>query len=245
MKVDPAVQRRLLELADVDAELGRIDHRRRHLPELTELAEAEEAQRAAKDALVSVQTTASDLDRELKRQEREVDTVRVREDKDRKLLASGSVSAKQLTDLQHELGTLERRQTALEDDLLELMERREAVGLDEQRTAAQVEAIEQKLQDLRVRRDDAIADLDSAQSRRDADRSGLVSAFPADLLARYDRVRASRGIGAGLLRARSCGACQLEFDRSTMMEYTAAAADEVISCENCGAILVRTEESGL
>lgn len=245
MKVDPSVQRRLLELAEVDAELSRIDHRRATLPELTEIADAEKNLRAISDALVAVQTSASDLDREVTRQEREIESVRAREDKDRKLLASGSVSAKQLTDLEHELQTLLRRQTALEDDLLELMEQREAVSMDEQRTAAQLEAAQQKLADAQARRDETFADLDTSYARRTADRAGLIPQFPADLLARYDRVRAARSIGAGLLRARRCGACQLEFDRSTMAEYKNAAPDAVVTCENCGAILVRTEESGL
>lgn len=245
MKVDPSVQRRLLDLAEVDAALARIDHQRATLPELNEIAEAEKAVRAGKDALVAVQTSASDLDREVKRQEREIESVRAREDKDRKLMDSGSVSAKQLTDLEHELQTLMRRQSALEDDLLELMEQREAVGMDEQRTAAQVDAAEQRLADAQRRRDEAFADLDTTQARRAQDRAKLLPLFPADLLARYDRVRASRGIGAGLLRARRCGACQLEFDRATLGEYRAAAPDAVITCENCGAVLVRTEESGL
>ncbi|MGH3951056.1 MAG: zinc ribbon domain-containing protein [Pseudonocardiaceae bacterium] len=245
MNVDPSVQRRLLELAEVDAELSRNDHRRATLPELAEIAEVEKSLRAGKDSLVAVQTSASDLDREVIRQEREVESVRAREGKDRTLMDSGSVSAKQLTDLEHELHSLQRRQSALEDDLLELMEQREAVGMDEQRTAAEVDACEQKLADAQRRRDEVFADLDTTQMRREADRAALAPLFPAELLARYERVRASRGIGAGLLRARRCGACQLEFDRSTLSEIRSAAADAVVSCENCGAILIRTEESGL
>lgn len=245
MKVDPSAQRRLLDLAVIDAELSRIDHRRATLPELAEIADAENALRASKDALVAVQTSASDLDREVARQEREIESVRAREDKDRKLMDSGSVSAKQLTDLEHELQTLQRRQSALEDDLLELMERREAVGMDEQRTSAEVAAAEQRLADAQRRRDEVFADLDTTQARRDADRAALIPLFPPDLLARYERVRASRNIGAGHLRARRCGACQLEFDRSTISDIKSAAPDEVVTCENCGAILVRTEESGL
>ena len=38
---------------------------------------------------------------------------------------AGATNAKQLADLQHELETLQRRQSSLEDSLLEVMERRE------------------------------------------------------------------------------------------------------------------------
>ena len=131
MRADPAVQRRLLDLAEVDAELNRIDHRRRTLPELVEIVERENVERAKRDKVVAVQTTLGDLNRDAIRQETEIEAVRAREDRDRTLLKDGNVSARQLVDLEHELGTLSRRQTALEDDLLELMERREAVEQDQ------------------------------------------------------------------------------------------------------------------
>ncbi|HEV8560760.1 MAG TPA: C4-type zinc ribbon domain-containing protein [Actinophytocola sp.] len=245
MKADPAVQRRLLELAEVDAELARVEHRRRSLPELAEIAAAELSVRAKRDGQVAVQTTLADLDREVKRQEKEIDAVRAREDRDRGLLTGGTVSAKQLTDLEHELATLERRQSTLEDDLLELMERREAVELDGQHAGVELAKAEEALADAARRRDEALADLDTTQARRDAERTKLVPQIPEPLLKMYDRVRAAKGIGAALLRARRCGACRLELDRSAISRIAATPADEVVTCDECGAILVRTAESGL
>lgn len=245
MKADPAVQRRLLELADADAELSRIEHRRRTLPEITEIAEAEQSLRTKRDAQVAIQTTLTDLDREVKRQEKEIDAVRAREDRDRNLLTDGTVSAKQLTDLEHELATLERRQTTLEDDLLELMERREAVELDGQHASIELAKAEEALTDAAKRRDEALADLETAQARRDAERAKLLPSFPQPFFQLYERVRTNKGIGASLLRARRCGACRIELDRSAISRIAGSPADEVVTCEECGAILVRTAESGL
>lgn len=245
MKADPAVQRQLLELAKVDAELSRVEHRRRTLPELAQIDEAEKLVRNRRDALVATETAASDLDREIARQEKEIESVRAREDRDRKLLESGSVQAKQMNDIQHELETLTRRQAALEDDLLELMERREALEMDAQRTGAEVDKAEQTLADAKARRDENVTDLDTTQARRDEDRAKLLPRFPGPLLTLYERVRAHKGIGAALLRSRRCGACQLDIDRNAISEIKSAPEDAVIQCENCGAILVRTLESGL
>jgi predicted nucleic acid-binding Zn-ribbon protein len=245
VKVDPAVQRRLLELADTDAELARVDHRRRTLPELAEIADAEKAVQTRKDAKVAGETTLGDLDREVKRQEKEIDAVRSREDRDRALLAGGTVSPKQMTDLEHELTTLQRRQTTLEDELLELMERREAVELDGQHASVELAKAEEALADAANRRDHALADLDTTFARRSADREKLVPSFPQPLLDLYERVRKNRGIGAALLRQRKCGACRIEQDRSVISRISSTAADEVVTCEECGAIMVRTPESGL
>lgn len=245
MKADPAVQRQLLDLAEVDAELSRVAHRRRNLPELAEVERAERTLRERKDTLVAAQTSGSDLEREVAKQEREVESVRAREDKDRKMLEAGSVSAKQLSELEHELETLQRRQSSLEDDLLEVMERKEAVDTDIQRSAADVDAAEQDLADAQRKRDEAVADLDTTQARREADRAELIPRFPEALLAEYERSREHRGIGAALLRARKCGSCQLELDRTALSEIKSAADDDVVNCDNCDAILVRTAESGL
>jgi predicted nucleic acid-binding Zn-ribbon protein len=245
VKADPAVQRRLLELADVDAELARVDHRRRTLPELAEIAEVEKAVRSRKDAKVANETALGDLDREVKRQEKEIDAVRAREDRDRALLAGGTVNSKQMTDLEHELNTLERRQATLEDELLELMERREAVELDGQHAGVELAKSEEALADAANRRDHALADLETVWSRRTEDRSKLVPGFPEQLLGLYERVRKNKGIGAALLRARRCGACRIELDRSMISRISGTAADEVVTCEECDAIMVRTPESGL
>jgi predicted nucleic acid-binding Zn-ribbon protein len=245
VKADAAVQRRLLDLAEVDAELTRVNHRRRTLPELAEISDTEKTAQAKRDALVAVETTLGDLDREVRRQETEIDQVRAREDRDRKLLADGNVGAKQLADLEHELATLQRRQGVLEDDLLELMERREAVDADTSHARVELEKAQNALTDAQARRDSALADLDSTEAKRVADRELMVKQFPADLLSLYERVRAQRGVGAGLLRGRRCGACRIELDRTTMSAIKAAAADDVVTCDECGAILVRTAESGL
>ncbi|HEU0086117.1 MAG TPA: C4-type zinc ribbon domain-containing protein [Pseudonocardiaceae bacterium] len=246
MKADPAAQRRLLDLAEVDAELARTAHRRRSLPELAEIEQAERDLRSGRDALVATDTTASDLDREIRKLEAEIDQVRAREDRDRGLMDSGSISsAKQLEDLQHELATLQRRQGVLEDDLLEVMEQREALDADLARSRAALGEVEQRLAAAARRRDDALADLDAIEARRRAQRNTLLGELPADLVTLYERIRAQRGTGAAPLRQQRCGACRLELDRTAIGRLRDAPPDEVLRCEECGVLLVRTPESGL
>jgi predicted nucleic acid-binding Zn-ribbon protein len=245
VKADPAVQRRLLDLAEVDAELARLAHRRRTLPEHAELTAAEEAVRAGKDKLVEVETIAGDLDRDIRRLERDVEGVRARTDRDNQLLAGAGIGAKQASDLQHELETLARRQSVLEDEQLEVMERREAVGVDVEHTRGVLAAAEQELTAITERRDTALADIDAAEAGRRRDREEIAGTVPPDVLAVYERRREQRGTGAAPLVARRCQACRLELDRTALAELKAAPADELAHCEECGVILVRTEGSGL
>jgi predicted nucleic acid-binding Zn-ribbon protein len=245
VKALPAVQRRLLDLAEVDAELSRLAHRRRTLPEHAELTEAEAALRAGRDKLVEVETTAGDLDRDIRRLERDVEGVRARTDRDHKMLAGAGIGAKQANDLQHELETLARRQSVLEDEQLEVMEQREAVGADVEHARVQVAATEQRLAEITERRDTALRDIDSADAGRRRDREKIVTEVPADLLAAYEKRREQRGVGAAKLVARRCQACRLELDRTALADLRTAPADDVVYCEECGTILVRSAESGL
>ncbi|MGN2640473.1 zinc ribbon domain-containing protein [Nocardia takedensis] len=245
MNVEPPIQAKLLQLAGVDAELTRIAHRRTVLPEQQEVARLEAERNAHKDAAVGVQIQLDDLDRDIKKLEGEVDAVRKREERDRGMLTAGTVNAKQLTELQHELGSLERRRAVLEDELLEVMERREAGAADYDRAGALLSNTERELADAERLRGEAVADLDVAQNRCDTDRAKLLELFPGELLAVYDRQRAAHGVGAALLQARRCGACRIELDRGEIARIAKTAPDAVVRCPECGAILVRTKESGL
>ncbi|WP_054813412.1 zinc ribbon domain-containing protein [Nocardia arizonensis] len=245
MNVEPSIQVKLLQLAAVDAELTRIAHRRTVLPEQQEVARLEGERNAHKDAAVAVEIRIDDLDRDIKKLEGEVDAVRKREERDRGLLTAGSVNAKQLSELQHELGSLERRRSVLEDELLEVMERREAASADHDHAGARLSRTEEELEDARRHRDEALADLEVAQNRCHTDRTGLVALFPDELLAIYDRKRAEHGVGAALLQARRCGACRIELDRGEIARIAKTAPDVVVRCPECGAVLVRTKESGL
>jgi predicted nucleic acid-binding Zn-ribbon protein len=246
VNADPAAQRRLLDLAAVDAELTLAAHRRRSLPELAEVEQADKDLLSGRDSVVAAETAASDLDREIRKLEAEIDQVRAREDRDRGLLDSGSISSgKQLEDLQHELATLRRRQTVLEDDLLEVMERREVTVADLERGRAALADVEQRRLDAARRRDAALAELASTEEHAQRERGILVQGLPADLVALYERIRARNGTGAALLRECRCGACRLELDRNAIAHLREAAPDVVIRCEECGVVLVRTAESGL
>lgn len=239
MKADPAVQTTLLQLADVDAEIGRIDHQRRTLAEHQQLADAEHRLSEAHDAVVRAETRAGDLDRDIARVERDVDGVRARTERDRGLLAGAGVGAKQATELQHELDTLARRQGVLEDEQLGIMEEREAVGTELDHARAELDGARAQVEEVTGRRDTAQADLDASRAGRDRARAELVGALPEDLLADYERVRSGGRVGAGALRESRCGACRLELDRTFLGQVRGRPADDVVHCEECGAILVR------
>lgn len=244
MKAEVAHQRSLLELAELDAELRRIEHRAKNLAEQQRLEEIQATHREANDRLATLQIAIEDLDAQVAKFESEIDGVRQREDRDRSLLAGGTVDAKQLTELQHELGTLERRQAALEDSLLEVMERREELQTDQGRELTKIDELQNELGAAQAAADDARAELDQHRHQRLSRRDELVSELDAALVALYEKQRAQGGAGAGPLQGRRCGACRIEIDKGELARISAAPDDEVLRCPECGAILLRVKGSG-
>lgn len=241
MKAEVAQQRSLLELAELDAELSRIEHRTKNLPEQQHVEAAQSAHRDANDRLAAVQIALEDLDAQVAKFESEIDAVRHREDRDRSLLAGGTVDAKQLTELQHELETLERRQGSLEDSLLEVMERREELQSQQAKELGEIDELQSKLAEAQRACDDARAEIDQQRHQSLSRRDELVALLDADLVALYERQRARGGAGAGPLLGRRCGACRIEIDQGERARIAAAAEDEVLRCPECGAILLRVK----
>ncbi|MCW1958058.1 MAG: C4-type zinc ribbon domain-containing protein [Mycobacterium sp.] len=243
MKAELAQQRSLLGLAELDAELTRLAHRATHLPEQQRYQELEAQQREVADRIAVVDLALEDLDAQIAKLESEVDTVRQREDRDRGLLDSGAVGdPKQLEELQHELGTLERRQANLEDSLLEVMERREQIAADRAREQAGLQAVESDLVTARQERDTVLAEVEQARTDTTARRAEAAAGIDGELLKTYERQRATSGIGAGRLLGVRCGACRIELDRGELARIAAAAEDEVMRCDECGAILLRIKD---
>ncbi|HEX2356745.1 MAG TPA: C4-type zinc ribbon domain-containing protein [Micromonosporaceae bacterium] len=246
MKADPEAQRRLLDLQAIDTALAQLAHRRRTLPVLAEVETLARELARLEDERVRAQVEVDDIDRGIGRLERDVDQVRQRKDKDQARLDAGTGPARELEALQHELVSLQRRQTELEDSELELMEQREqAQGVLDGVQARLATAREQRAA-AEARRDEALGEITRDEEFRTTARRPLVDDLPAELVALYDRIReASGGVGAALLRGGRCGGCRLELSGSERARVKAAPPDEVLRCEECRRIMVRTAESGL
>jgi predicted nucleic acid-binding Zn-ribbon protein len=151
-----------------------------------------------------------------------------------------------MTGLQHELESLARRQGDLEDQVLELMERREVADAAMETARSGLEKASADRERAVQLRDDALADITDQTSRHEAARAELAGQVPQPLLALYDRIRQQTGTtGAALLKARQCQGCRIELFGKELAAVRATAPDEVVRCDNCGRILVRTAESGL
>ena len=246
MKAQPAAQHRLLDLQATDTAIAQLDHRRATLPE-TATARALQADRAkAAERVIAADTVASDADLELAKAEQDLVPVRERLARNETRVADGTVGApKALQSMLEEITHLKRRIDELEDGQLEAMERAEAAREKATQVQAAKTDIESSMREVLAERETKLAAIAAERDVLERERHVIAAGIPAELLALYARIAEKAGVGAALLQHGRCGGCQLEANTSDMNRYRAAAADEVLRCEECGRILVRTSESGL
>ena len=153
---------------------------------------------------------------------------------------------KDLARMQQELVSLSRRISELEDTELEVMEQLENAQAEHARLTERLVAIEARTAELTSSRDAAAGDFTQESAQVTDQRKVVASGVPDDLLALYEKVRAQKGgVGAAALRARRCSGCSLELTAADLGSIAKAPLDDVLRCEECNRILVRTSESGI
>jgi predicted nucleic acid-binding Zn-ribbon protein len=193
------------------------------------------------------QTEVDDLAREQRKADADVEQVKSRRVRDRERVDGGLVSdPKQLQAIQHEIQTLDRRISDLEDEELAVMERLDEAQQSLERLAADLASVEAEGAEALKARDLATGEISSREHDARAERDVIASSLPGDLLALYERLRAQLGgVGVGALRQGRCGGCQLAVGAADLARMATAPDDEVLRCEECNRILGRTAESGL
>jgi predicted nucleic acid-binding Zn-ribbon protein len=234
-------------LQALDTSLDRLDHRRRTLPELATIDQLTARLREVDDALIVAKTLDSDLAREQRKAEGDVEQVASRSARDQQRLDTGAVSSpRELENLQSEIASLAKRRSDLEDIVLEVMERREAAQSDVSSLAGEHDTLTAELTVATAKRDELFGAIDAESAATRSARAAVAPAVGAELLALYEKIRAtSDGVGAAALHRARCEGCHLTLNPSDLGQMRAAAPDAVLRCEECRRILVRTAESGL
>ena len=243
MNASPVDQRRLLEVAELDTRIRQADAARRNPPQAARVQALMARRQELAQELTRQLGARDDLRADLARIESDVAMVDARRARDAERLSSTS-NMKEAQGLEHELGSLARRKRDLEDAELEVMERLEEAdaSVAAQETLIADTNAEGSLLSAEAKR--VVAEATAAFEAATRDRAAVAGSVAADLLAYYDRV-AARSSGAALLRRGTCEGCRMVLAGTDLQAVRLAAPDAVLTCPECGCILVRTEESGL
>ena len=242
MKAKREVQERLLALQQLDSDLIQIQHKTKTLPIAKQFEAVSKELSGKRDLLVAAKTERDDIKHELTRSEVDVEQVVTRIEKDEKRLSLGQGSPKELEQLQHELGSLAKRRAELEEVELEIMVRIEGIDSRIKDLEIQCNALESKLSELKIRKDDEISSLESAAKNTANARAELAPLIDQELLALYEKIRTSGdGVGAAKLAGNQCLGCHLTMNAAELTRIKALPNDELVRCEECRRILIRLD----
>jgi predicted nucleic acid-binding Zn-ribbon protein len=237
----------LLDLQELDTTLDQLDRRRKSLPEIIALAELTTRRADLETRQAQTRTEVDDIRLEQRKADNDVERVKDRRTRDRERIDRGLVgSPKELEALQSEIISLDHRINDLEDVEIAVMERLEEtetaladLGTELDRTGEDIARHEASLAV-------SAAELDELRETAARDRAQVVAAIPSDLLTLYERLRVQfGGVAVGVLYQGRCESCRLELTAADLSALRNAAEDEVLRCEECQRILVRTPTSGL
>lgn len=238
MKANLQDQKRLLELVELDLTLVKTASDKAKLLAATDIQLAGEKALALSDQLIDARNRVGDLELELKRSEIDLELVENRIAKDNQRLSTTS-SAKDAQGIEHELTSLAKRKSELEDAELGIMEELDKVRAELIAAEAAKSDAEDELSSLRESLSSNTSELDANRSDLISKRTSLVGLIDPELAAAYQK-KADRTVAVGRLSGRECGACRLSITATNLEEIVALPADEIAECPNCQAYLVRS-----
>lgn len=237
MKIDPNQLPLLMELNTQLIEIRKLE------AQAAQIASGLKAE-AIRDALLRLSAEASQLlseheeiERDLRRSESDLELVENRIAKDEQRLTQ-SADTKTISGIQHELVTLGKRKGELEEAQLVQMERVDQSKDTQQETQAKREALQEDLRRATEEASRSLAsvtlELSNLRSLAEQGRSSIDSS----LVELFERL-SKRGSAIGKLRSSTCGACNMNLTSTALGAIRAVAHDELASCPECSAILVR------
>jgi hypothetical protein len=232
-------QHDLLVLQQHDTLIDQLRHRRATLPERTLVAQLTRERARIDGELTAAQGERDQLGDGQTRLEAEVAGL---EDKRRTLerrLSATSVPREAQT-MSAEIDSLKARQSALEDEIVEIMEAVEPVDARLAAGALERATLDERLIVGRAELAETEAVVLQELSQTTAEREELAQTLPAALLGRYERLRASLGgVAVATLDGSRCTGCNLVLPTAEVERARRAGPDATVECEQCGRILVR------
>jgi len=240
VKASIADQRSILDIQNFDFTTSTLKNKASNLPEIAQISSLTIKQNNARDLRIAAETELSDVKRELARAEGDVEQIVTRITRDETRLSSGQGAAKELEQLQHELGTLTARRSELEEVELDVMMRVDGIKERIETLKHEEAAIALEIANLEIAKENALTVIGSDIAAIDEDRKRTVASINPELLALYEKIKAANnGTGAAALVGNQCKGCHLTLNTVELQRISGLAEDELVRCEECRCILIR------
>ena len=227
----------LLDLQQLDLTIDRLQARAATLSSGAELEAARHEADAAEAQLGELRLQLDALDRDGKKVEHEIDSLSQKATAEQRRMSSGSVAnARELDAIGHEIENLKRRVADREDEMLAIMERREAIEAAARDADVAASELRGRVDRIRSAADEELAQIASELEQRRTEREQQAGSVDPETLELYEDLRRQKkGVGAAALIDNVCQGCheQLSAVELDKVRHT----DDIPRCEYCRRIL--------
>jgi predicted nucleic acid-binding Zn-ribbon protein len=229
---------RLLALQEADTAIGRLRARRAALEQGSELAAVRAEADAAESRFGELRLKLDEVGRDQRRFEHEIDSMTLKEQAEQTRMYDGSiVNAKELEALQHEIASIRKRRSVRVDEVLALLELREALERDAEAAEVETTTLRAKAEEAAGSAATELTELEERLAERTQERAGIAAEIDPEVLELYDDLRRQKkGIGAAALVDGVCQACHEQLSAVELDKLK--RAEGIRRCEHCRRILV-------
>jgi uncharacterized protein len=228
----------LVELQAADTAADQLNHRSANLPELAVARQARadllawERRCSELRERLDVLTTdieaaehdSEDIDRHRTRLEAQLRTV---------------IAPREAEALQHEIATLERRRSEIDDRELAALEEQSEIDDALVDLASRESSLREQVDVADAGLAVAQADIAAELAALDQRRAQLRGDLDTGVLSRYDRLRSQLGVAVARLVGHRCEGCHLDMSPAELDAVKRVPAGELAECPQCNRMLVR------
>jgi len=228
----------LLQLQEIDGEIDRLENRKAKIPVEVQVLDAELAKyneefRAKSDAMEELQRNRRSKERQLGVQQGQLEKY-----KSQRLSVKTN---KEYTALESEIAELEESNSAIEDEILELM-----ISIDESADEMELSRDMLKAQEGKFKKSKSkfLSELKKLEQETDEwnkKRNHFLGEIHPALMSKYDSWRKRRGSSlVAVIEGQSCGGCHLTLPPQLINEVR--KKEQLYTCNSCGRILYWKDE---
>lgn len=227
----------LLDLQAVDLHIDRLLHQRQSLPELKDYRAAHANAEGIGAKLADVEAELKTVGLEEDKAEGELELLEQRLHQHEQRLFAGGLSARETENMRRDVESLRGRESTMEDEVIVLLDRKEALEAEVAALAADLEEARKEQQRLEVIIAAEWKKIDAEIAKQESRKVDIVPLILPDLLVLYERLRESKeGVAASRLEDGGiCGGCHL---RLSAAERNQVLAEDPPRCLHCRRILV-------
>lgn len=226
----------LLDVQDLDTQIDRLLDERQSLPELQEYKRVHGRLEDLEGQLTKAQSELRELDLALDKAEGELELLELKVDEHETRLFAGGMSSRETEHMRLEVQSLKGQKDAMEEKVLDLLERVDPAREQAQRLEADVDGASKEKETLEQAIKKQWKQIDAEIGRKEERKKDAIAPIGDELIELYENLRRIKeGVAIASFDHGVCGGCHMALSPAEQEE---TFSEDLPRCVHCRRLLV-------